>query len=310
MSLETHLVKETQIRVQIGLDIATKRTGFAAFANKELISFGTIETNPDMTYSGHKVVEDIKIIDRNMLGFVGRLRKKLDEQFNITKDETYALDVIILMESSNHANKALGQKLATYIGLYSSSLVGSLTVGFPKIKIELKLINPREWQLRAFGEILDRQDGKSKSIDRALEYVNRDYKDALTDDDKVIDDDTADAINIASLGEVLRDNLLVGQEKRERINQKIKNKNQILNIQIKANKLLDTLRDKKAKTIERTLLLKKNSQAKAQYLREKPLIYFADKKQTEQILKYEKELKELEADIAVINKFKIIGEDN
>lgn len=309
MSSETHLVKEAQIKVQIGLDIATKRTGFAAFANKELISFGTIETNPDMAYSGHKVVEDIKIIDRNMLGFVGRLRKKLDEQFDISKDETYALDVIILMESSNHANKALGQKLATYIGLYSSSLVGSLTVGFPKIKIELKLINPREWQLRAFGEVLDRQDGKSKSIDRALEYVNRDYKDVLTDEDKVIDDDTADAINIASLGEVLRDNLLVGQEKRERVNQKIKNKNQILNIQIKINKLLNTLREKQTKQINRALNTK-NGQDKAKKLKDIPLICFATKNETERILRYENELKELEADIAIINKFKIVGEDN
>lgn len=309
MSSETHLVKEAQIKVQIGLDIATKRTGFAAFANKELISFGTIETNHDMAYSGHKVVEDIKIIDRNMLGFVGRLRKKLDEQFDISKDETYALDVIILMESSNHANKALGQKLATYIGLYSSSLVGSLTVGFPKIKIELKLINPREWQLRAFGEVLDRQDGKSKSIDRALEYVNRDYKDVLTDEDKVIDDDTADAINIASLGEVLRDNLLVGQEKRERVSQKIKNKNQILNIQIKINKLLNTLREKQTKQINRALNTK-NGQDKAKKLKDIPLICFATKNETERILRYENELKELEADIAIINKFKIVGEDN
>lgn len=36
----------------------------------------------------------------------------------------------------------------------------------------------------------------------------------------------------------------------------IQNKNQILNINIKANKLLDKLRAKKAKAIERALLLK------------------------------------------------------
>ena len=93
----------------------------------------------------------------------------------------------------------------------------------------------------------------------------------------------------------------------ERTTKTIQNKNQILNINIKANKLLDTLRAKKAKAIERALLLKKNSQEKAQALREQPLIGFADKEQTKRIIAYKAELEKLQANLDVIKEFHIIG---
>lgn len=287
------------IKMEIGLDVATNTTGFACFINGDLMYFGDVETSKGEAYSGLKIVKDIETINRTALAFVGQLKNH-----KLTDDKRYKLDCIIALESSNHANASLGQKLATYIGIYCSAFTNALKVAFPDNEIVLKLINPREWNLRAFGEVLDRKDGKATSIERAKKYINQ----SLTNGTGNISDDTADAINIGSLARILRDNLIVGQERKERVAKKIQNKNQILNINIKANKLLDTLRAKKAKAIERALLLKKNSQAKAQFLREQPLIGFADKEQTKRILAYKAELEKLEANLDIIKKFHIIGE--
>ena len=286
------------LKMEIGLDVATNTTGFACFINGNLMYYGDVETSKGEPYSGLKIVNDIETINRTALAFVGQLKNK-----KLKDDTKYQLDCIIALESSNHANASLGQKLATYIGMYCSAFVNALKIAFPDNNIELKLINPREWNLRAFGEVLDRKTGKATSIERAKRYINQ----SLTNGTGNISDDTADAINIASLSRILRDNLIVGQERKERTTKTIQNKNQILNINIKANKLLDTLRAKKAKAIERALLLKKNSQEKAQALREQPLIGFADKEQTKRIIAYKAELEKLQANLDVIKEFHIIG---
>lgn len=286
------------LKMEIGLDVATNTTGFACFINNDLMYFGDVETSKGELYSGLKIVKDIETINRTALAFVGQLKNN-----KLKDDVKYKLDCIIALESSNHANASLGQKLATYIGMYCSAFVNALKIAFPDNNIELKLINPREWNLRAFGEVLDRKTGKDTSIERAKRYINQ----SLTNGTGNISDDTADAINIASLARILRDNLIVGQERKERVSKKVQNKNQILNINIKANKLLDVLRAKKAKAIERALLLKKNSQEKAQSLREQPLIGFADKEQTKRIIAYKAELEKLQANLDVIKEFHIIG---
>lgn len=287
------------IKMEIGLDVATNTTGFACFINGELMYFGDIETSKGEIYSGLKIVKDIKTINRTALAFVGQIKN-----YKLKDYVKYKLDCVISLESSNHANASLGQKLATYIGIYCSAFTNALKVAFPDNEIVLKLINPREWNLRAFGEVLDRKEGKDKSIERAKKYINQN----ITNEAGNISDDTADAINIASLARILRDNLIVGQERKERVAKKIQNKNQILNINIKANKLLDTLRAKKAKAIERALLLKKQSKEKAQALKEQPLVAFADKEQTKRILSYKEELEKLQANLEIINQFHIIGE--
>ena len=286
------------LKMEIGLDVATNTTGFACFINGDLMYFGDVETSKGELYSGLKIVKDIETINRTALAFVGQLKNN-----KLKDDAKYKLDCIIALESSNHANSSLGQKLATYIGMYCSAFVNALKIAFPDNEIILKLINPREWNLRAFGEVLDRKTGKATSIERAKRYINQ----SLTNGTGNISDDTADAINIASLARILRDNLIVGQERKERTTKTIQNKNQILNINIKANKLLDVLRAKKAKAIERALLLKKNSQEKAQALREQPLIGFADKEQTKRIIAYKAELEKLQASLDIIKEFHIIG---
>lgn len=294
----TKELKFEVLKVEIGLDVATNTTGFGCFINGELMYYGDIVTSKGEMYSGIKIKKDITTINEVALGFVGRLKNKL---YSNTK---YRLDCVIALESSNHSNSSLGQKLATYIGMYCSAFVGALEVAFPHREITLKLINPREWNLRAFGEVLDRQAGKAKSIERAKQYINQ----SITNGNQSITDDTADAINIASLARILRDNLIVGQERKERVQKTLKNKNQILNINIKINKLLDTLREKKAKAIERALLLKKHSKEKAEAIKGQPLIAFADKSQSQRVIAYKAELEKLQANIDIIKQFHIIGD--
>lgn len=285
------------IKMEIGLDVATNITGFACFINGDLIYYGDIETSKGELYSGLKIVKDIETINRTALSFVGQLKNN-----KLKHDVKYKLDCTIALESSNHANSSLGQKLATYIGMYCSAFVNALKIAFPDNDIVLKLINPREWNLRAFGEVLDRKTGKATSIERAKKYINQN----LTNGAPNISDDTADAINIASLSRILRDNLIVGQERRERVSRIIKNKNKILNINIKANKVLEKLIIKKNKAVEKALL--KQNEEQVNFLKKQPLIAFADKSQTERVIAYERELTNLEANLKVIRKFKIIGE--
>lgn len=281
------------LKMEIGLDVATNTTGFACFINNDLMYYGDVETSKGEPYSGSKIIKDIETINRTALAFVGQLKNN-----KLKEDTKYKLDCIIALESSNHANASLGQKLATYIGIYCSAFTNALKVAFPENQIELKLINPREWNLRAFGEVLDRKAGKATSIERAKQYINQN----ITNGTGNISDDTADAINIASLSRILRDNLIVGQQRKERISKKLQNKNQILNIQIKANKLLNELMEKKQHFIDIAV----NEIRKNNYIK-MPLIGFATKLQRERIIKYENKLNELEADISVINKFKILG---
>lgn len=86
--------------------------------------------------------------------------------------------------------------------------------------------------------------------------------------------------------------MIVGQERRERANRTIQNKSKILSIKIKLNDLKATLKEKQ---------LKKNAKDKA-------LIQIANKKERERILRYEAELKRLDADLHDIRAFHIIGE--
>ncbi len=285
------------IKMKIGLDVATNSTGFACFINDDLMYYGDVETSKGEPYSGDKIIKDIEYINRVALGFVGQIKNK-----KLNAEKKYKLDCILCLESSNHANSSLGQKLATYIGIYSSAFTNALKISFPENEIKLKLVNPREWNLRAFGEVLDRKNGKAKSIERAKTFINQN----LTNGAPNISDDTADAINIASLSAVLRDNLVVGQERKERVSRIIKNKNKILNINIKANKVLEKLIIKKNKAVEKALL--KQNEEQVNFLKKQPLIAFADKAQTERVITYERELTNLEADLKVIRKFKIIGE--
>lgn len=285
------------IKMKIGLDVATNSTGFACFINDDLMYYGDVETSKGEPYSGDKIIKDIEYINRVALGFVGQIKNN-----KLHPEKKYKLECILCLESSNHANSSLGQKLATYIGIYSSAFANALKISFPENEIKLKLVNPREWNLRAFGEVLDRQAGKAKSIERAKTFINQNF----TNGNVEISDDTADAINIASLSAVLRDNLVVGQERKERVSRIIKNKNKILNINIKANQLLEKLIIKKNKAVEKALL--KQNEEQVNLLKNQPLIAFADKAQAERVIKYERELTNLEADLKVIRKFKIIGE--
>lgn len=127
------------IEIQIGLDVATNTTGFAAFINGDLKYFGDIETSKGKPYSGEKIIDDITTINQNALAFVGEFRRT-----HLDAEKKYKLDCIIALESSNHANASLGQKLATYIGIYCSAFTNALKIAFPDNKIQLKLINPRE----------------------------------------------------------------------------------------------------------------------------------------------------------------------
>lgn len=266
------------IKMEIGVDVATKRTGFAAIINGELKYYGTIETNEALNFSGEKMTKDITIINRNIYGFVGSLKKQLDE------NKTYQLDCVVAIENSQHKNISLLWKLASYVGIYANSIVNSLQLLFPLNKIELKLTNPREWQLRIFNKVLEREEGKLKSIEAAKESWNVE-----------VDNDTADAINLATLAREIRDNRVVKDDKKEREKRKISDKEKILSINIKLNLLLKELMEK-----QHQMYLKNGK------FENIPLVAFANKQQVMRLVKYKTQLEELKADLKIINKFHII----
>ena len=292
--------------------MATKKTGFAVIVNNKLETFGVIDTGKEKTaFSGNKISIDTIDINNQMIGYFARLKTKLEKKLK-KPDEKYEIDFNIILENSNHGLAQVGLKLSVYVGIYASAIINAIETLFVRKNINLKLVNAREWQLRAFGRILDRNDGKEESINLAVSRAEKDWP--KKDDLNYVNEDTADAINMAVLAPVLRDNYIVGQQIQGRNKARISNKNNILNAEIRLNKIMDALRNKQHLTILKIETIKKiTPETKILRLdieKKKPLIKFATSIQIKQIKNQKQILINNNASLETINKFRILGVDN
>lgn len=278
--------------VDIAFDTATHNTGIAMFINKTLISYGVIECLNE-NFSGNKFLKDTASIETQLIRFLSPLKYKTQE----------VKEINIILEMSNHGNIRVGQKLSVYNGLFGALIVHYVLLLKPQATINFKFVNPKEWQLRAFSKVLDRNAGKSESIERAKHFLQIGETSKITDD-------MADAINIASLSQVLRDNYFVGQEVKKRENIYQKSKIAIARLTTKATELYNKLREKQEKRLFRIVNTKKfkNKQDK-ELLEPKSLYDLATSAEKLRIEKYKNEMEQLQADIKVIKDFYILGKN-
>lgn len=292
---------------KIGLDVATKTTGSAVFINGTLASFGDIISQNKLTFCGEKIMEDSIYIKKIITGLISALKGKVEELEEIADGELLEIKSVwhIVLENSTHGQKSVAQKLSTYTGIYSANLTTAIALLFPTNReINLKLINAREWQQRAFGRAMEREDGKNYSIEQAEAIIKKDWP----ENDEIITDDTADAILMAKHAEILRDNLFVGQQRQERFKAQKSNKQSQINAVIQVNKLLEILRQKQHKSILKIQNLKQSEKIKIERTKietEKPLIKFATAEQILKINKYKEIFKNNQEQLKLINQFAI-----
>lgn len=283
------------INIKIGLDVASNNTGIALFVENDLLVCGLIKSNYKGNFSGEKLKQDSLHIQNEIFKFVNLL--------NPLKQES--VKIMLAIEMSHHGNKKVGQILSVYVGVFAELLINSIMLFFPLAILEVKLVTPKEWQLRAFAKELEREDGKLESIERAKRFIeNSKYKNAF--ENLEINDDIADAINIASLSHVIRDEFFVGQQTRQRKELKTKNQIAIAKITTELNKIYDKLREKENKRIKKIINSKKWQKTKNK-IESISLIELADKQQNLRIEKYKEKLEALEASTKEIQKFYIKG---
>lgn len=290
-----------KIVIKMGIDVSTNSTGIATFINNQLFNYARVQSvDPKGKFSGEKVMKDAQHIKRIAIGVVQQIKKTLlPEDYDPEKD-MYDISFIIALEQSNHGLKGVAIKLATYAGMWAFGITNQISLILPFAKQEVKMVNPREWQLRIFNQVLESKEGKQLSIKKAMEY----FKDKTIQ----INDDIADAINIASVADVIRDNVFVGQERLTRKYKQVKNTKRIYTINNEIAKIKQVLVEKKNK---KWLAVKnaKNSKFDDQEVMKAPLIEFANIAQKERIKRYEIELKELGEDNKHIREFSIIGKN-
>lgn len=293
-------------KISIGIDVATKNSGIAVIINGKIHFIGLIQTNPQMIYSGEKIKQDTLIIYGTIQGLLTDLKNLL--KIDNSKDDNLT-EFTIALESSTHGINSVAQKLSTYIGIYAAALVSFINISFVRNTIDLKLVNPRQWSLRAFGQILLRDELKQASSERAERLLKKDFPKNSKELEFASQNDIADAINIASLANIIKDNLLIGQERRSRHKKITKNKNSLLDFETKLTKLVRELNEKKAKAINKAMTAKKPTKT-AQELKEQATALFANSNQLIRLKKYVAEIKKIDADNKLLKKFKIIKDKN
>lgn len=266
--------------INIAIDAATHKSGIAIFHNGNLISYGVLKHSKE-NFNGEKVLTDIS----NTRYELARMLYNLQNLANLKND----VNINLYIENSFHGNMGVGVKLSLYVGIFASELQNWFSLMLPYANLKLKLITPAEWQLIAFNRKLEKGESKSLSIERAQRYLRKEHTVELTDD-------MADAINIASLGIMLRDNYQVKQEKRTR-------RDNLISLRAKELQFMN----KKAKLKEKLINKKADKVAKGKAQQDAELLTFANKSELERLQKYNEELNKIKNDIKEIQEYKLIN---
>lgn len=260
--------------IKIGIDVATHSTGFALIQGTKIAHTTIKSFNSLNTFGGSKISEDIDHVTKQITALLQRSNMDFND------------DKIIAMEMSNHANASLALKLGTYAGLFYSILHFMLRKF--EGKTELKLIPPREWQLRAFGTTSDRQLGKEASKKWVQENMG-----IVTPND-----DESDALIIALYADTLRDMNTIKTARNVRYGQVKKSQRQSSIIEGRLARMKQLALERKGK--------KMNTKA-WDAIKHEPLIFFLTEDQKRRLKVYEHQLIMLRADLRSVNAFNLTG---
>lgn len=175
--------------IKIGIDLATRKTGYAILIENNIIKYGVININQT----------DIK------KSFFEEIKKTIISELEKLEENK----VMVGIELSTHGNVLLQKKFAILAGMLISILFES------KKNIEIKLFDSNEWFKFVTKDItfLERKERKEISIKNIINLFNLN----LTDDE-------ADAINIAYFLENCRDFENIKMDTINKLKQKKKEK--------------------------------------------------------------------------------------
>lgn len=229
--------------ITFAFDIATRKTGYCFLIDGKpwltkngVVSFGNIDMVKKEQYKGFdtidgKRVEVIKKRDKEYATYGNRMFHgsyasvnklsnlvfQIIQELNtlVGKKETKIDKINLVAEISEIPNGSFGRsgqsitsvrKLALYTGYVMYAIANIFDIaGFHLIdKTTVKFVAPQEWQQRVGFVKKDREASKEQSLARANELIKKwGIKQVITNDD------TADAINLATVANEVRDTLYV-----------------------------------------------------------------------------------------------------
>lgn len=246
------------IEIKIGLDIDTKKTGWAIFKDGEYASSGRAvnefkidDVESDLMTDALKVwfnthMKALGNQSKNASMLIDNIAIKLLQQLKPYYDDGGFINFKIAFELGFFGSKIGIAKLSMWVGMWISALSNFIGLVFPRChkNAEFKVIQSQQWQLKAYGGRYDREDGKAKAMMIA--------KDLVPSTKTIETFDEAEAIIIAKMFDEIED--FDAYESPKKTDWKIKTKleKELNKIQVK----LDSAKDEK-KVIE--LIAKKDS---------------------------------------------------
>lgn len=189
--------------IKIGFDISGAKIGYAVLIDNDPVLYGSFpfrsgdyrSFGDSVFYGNNEILESVL---ENIVGIISSRRNGEEE-------------VVIALEFASIA-KFGNVKTSRVLNFMVGYVLGMLTKDLHGRKVEVKLIDPQEWQ-RHF-DINDGSDSKLKSIENSLIL----FPQVAVGND----DDLADALNIAFLADLVRDFRVVGMGNRDKAKQSLK----------------------------------------------------------------------------------------
>lgn len=215
--------------IKIGFDVSTKQSGFAMFINDKRSWSGAIKQINQNANFAERMALDLVIINNTIIKLLKPLmeiEKELIDEWNKKidinnlrdmKDKPKAIEkanklfkevmgnyqIICVFEANKiMVSQETKQKLDLYVGMFMGVVADKLALLCPSIPKQYKLTLPGEWHRKTFGVEYHRDEGKARSISKAMSIMSDDI---LDPENYNMSDDEADAINIAWIAQDLRD---------------------------------------------------------------------------------------------------------
>lgn len=186
-----NMVKQTTESEKTGNEIKAKNREYATYGNR--VFHGSYDNVLKLTHKVYEVIKPINDIYSQGLTKVGKI--------------TIVMEVSEIPNFGRFSqNLTSVRKLALYTGMVAGLIANVFDIaGYHlKDKVEMKFINPQEWQSRCGFVKKDRQFSKEQSLTRANKLIKEWGFLQPTESD-----DTADAINLATVAQDVRDSMVV-----------------------------------------------------------------------------------------------------
>ncbi len=207
------------IYLDIGLDVATFKTGFAIFINKKYYLSGVIDCEPIR----NDLLKNRMFNYGDFVGWAAQaINLEISKIFNmINKDydlwgKEHTPITNIVFEYNDHGSRALSTKLTMFVGIYQSAISSALALYMPATfrynKLSFKQVYAQFWKAKIEEQRQLREFSKQNSIEWASKIANK----------TINNDDEADAVIMAKFANKLKDRMVIKNDKNLRAKNKQK----------------------------------------------------------------------------------------